>query len=70
MAEEVLLSTGQHRTKVLRPALLHNDNLVVLLHVLVFWVGLTQKLVHLRGVSIILEIQRIFETRHPVVKNK
>ena len=68
MAEEVPLSTGQHRTEVLRLALLHDDDLVVLLHVHVFWVGLTQKLVHLRGVSIILKVQRLFQTRHPVVK--
>ena len=36
LAEEVLFSTGQYRTKVLRLALLHKDNLVVLLHDLVF----------------------------------
>ena len=68
MAEEVLFSTGQHRTEVLRLALLPNDNLVVLLHVHIFWVGFTQKLVHLRGISIVLKIQRFFKTTHPLVK--
>ena len=39
LAEEVLLFTGQQTTGVLRLALLHNDNLVILLHRLIFWTG-------------------------------
>ena len=69
LAEEVLLFTGQLRTRVIKLAILHNDNLIILLHGLIFWVRLTQKLGHLRGVTIILKVKRLFKTRHTVVKN-